>query len=78
MKPWLLTGAVAQLDRDFGDVDDAVAMWSLARAREAAWIRGEVLWALRGSKRLTRAYHDALGRTVGFAGRGLLVPTAPR
>jgi hypothetical protein len=74
VKPWLLTGAVAELDRDFGNVDNAVAMWSLARAREAAWVRGEVLWALRGSGRLTGAYEEVLGRTVAFAGRGLLVP----
>ena len=71
-----MTGALEELDRDFGGVDDAVAMWSLQRARQAAWTSGEVLWALRDNERLTVGYVSVMDRMTGFAGRGLLMPTA--
>jgi hypothetical protein len=75
-KEWLLTGAVEELDRVFGDVDDVVANWSVTRARDAAWTHGTVLWHLREDRWLTGPYVLALERTVGLAGRLLLVPTA--
>jgi hypothetical protein len=49
-------------------------MWDVARARDAAWVQAQALWALRRLPGLSGAYLDALDRTVGFAGRGLLVP----
>ena len=49
-------------------------MWNVERARDAAWVQGEALWALRGVGFLERRYLDTLDRLVGFAGRGLLVP----
>jgi hypothetical protein len=55
-------------------LDDVVAMWDVARARDAAWTNAEALWALRGDRDLYDAYLATLDRTVGFAGRGLLVP----
>jgi hypothetical protein len=76
VKEWLLTGAVAELDRTFGDLDDIVAIWSLQRARQAAWTSGEVLWTLRDNDGLTVAYVGVLDRMTGLAGRGLLLPTA--
>jgi hypothetical protein len=76
VKEWLVTGALEEVDEAFGDVDDAIAMWSLQRARQAAWTSGEVLWALRDNDRLTVAYVSVMDRMAGFAGRGLLVPTA--
>ena len=76
VKEWLLTGAVAELDRTFGDVDDVVAIWSLQRARQAAWTSGQVLWSLRDDDGLTVAYVGVMDRMAGLAGRGLLVPTA--
>jgi hypothetical protein len=76
VKKWLVTGALEEVDQSFGDVDDAIAMWSLQRARQAAWTSGEVLWALRDNDRLTVAYVSVMDRMTGFAGRGLLVPTA--
>ena len=76
VKEWLLTGAVAELDHSFGDVDDVVAIWSLQRARQAAWTSGEVLWELRGNKSLAVAYVGVMDRLAGLAGRALLVPTA--
>jgi hypothetical protein len=76
IKVWFATGFVGVIDEVFGQVDDVVATWSLARAREAAWVEGETLWFLRPVPPLTAALLSALDRTVGFAGRGLLIRTA--
>jgi hypothetical protein len=76
VKKWLVTGALEEVDETFGDVDDAIAMWSLQRARQAAWTSGEVLWSLRENDGLTVAYVSVMDRMAGFAGRGLLLPTA--
>jgi hypothetical protein len=54
-------------------LDDVVAMWNVARARDAAWTNAEALWALRRERALAARFLDALDRTVGLAGRGLLV-----
>ena len=76
VKEWLVTGALEDLDRTFGDVDDVLAIWSLQRARQAAWTSGEVLWSLRDNDGLTVAYVGVMDRMTGLAGRGLLLPTA--
>ena len=54
-------------------IDDVVAMWNIARARDAAWTNAEALWALRSERALAASFLDTLDRTVGLAGRGLLV-----
>ena len=51
-----------------------IAMWDISRARDAAWVNGEALWALRADADLRTDYVATLDRMVGFAGRGLLVP----
>ena len=68
------TGIVHLADDVLGKVDDRIAMWDVGRAREAAWVQGQILWRLRDLPPLSRRYLDTLDRTVGFAGRGLLVP----
>jgi hypothetical protein len=73
-KQWLLTGAIKELDHEVAPVDDAVAIWSIERARDAAWIRAEVLWHLRDHRLLMDAYLAALDATVGMEGRALLLP----
>lgn len=75
-KQWLLTGAIKELDHEVAPVDDTVAIWSIEAARDAAWIRAEVLWHLRDHQTLTAAYLDALDATVGMEGRALLLPRA--
>jgi hypothetical protein len=75
VKPRLLPGALGALDRAFGNLDDVIAMFSVERARDAAWLHAKALWELRGKPELTAAYKETLERTVGLAGRGLLVPT---
>jgi hypothetical protein len=73
-KQWLLTGAIKELDHVVAPVDDAVAIWSIERARDAAWIRAEVLWQIRDHQTLTEAYLAALDATVGMEGRAILLP----
>lgn len=74
VKSWLLTGALEELDRAFNPVDDIVAVWSVERARAAAWTRAEVLWHLRNEPMLRDDYTSVNDHAVGLAGRALLVP----
>lgn len=73
-KAWLLTGVLVEADRWLGRADDVLEMWSLRRAREAAWVAAEVRWALRSYPGLAFHHLEALDKMVGFAGRGLLRP----
>jgi uncharacterized protein DUF5995 len=57
-----------------GRLEDVVAMWDVRRARDAAWANGQALWGLRGEPELATRFLAALDRSVGMAGRGLLVP----
>jgi uncharacterized protein DUF5995 len=80
VKEQYLTGWLARADRLIHRVhriDDVVAMWDIARARDAAWTNAEALWAVRGSA-LYDQLLDTIDHTVGFAGRGLLVPADSR
>lgn len=74
VKVELATGALGHVERSLGRADDVVAMWKIGRARDAAWVNGETLWALRGLPQLRAEYALTLDRMVGFAGRGLLRP----
>ncbi|MBV9945527.1 MAG: hypothetical protein JOZ69_01610 [Myxococcales bacterium] len=69
------TPLMAQLHRHCDGLDDIVANWSVRQARAAAWINGAALWDLRAHPAWSAEYLDALDGIVGFAGRGLLVPT---
>jgi len=73
IKDRFATGLIGVADEALGRLDDVVAMWKVARARDAAWTHAETLWALRHLSDLKEAYLLALGRIVGFAGRGLLI-----
>jgi Family of unknown function (DUF5995) len=68
------TDLIGLADVALGDVDDRIAMWNVGRAREAAWVQAQTLWALRIIPPLQRQAIDTLDHVVGFAGRGLLVP----
>ena len=81
VKASYLPGPLGFLDRilhRFDRIDDVVAMWNVRRARDAAWTNGETLWALRNQELLRTEFMESLDRMVGFAGRGLLVPTYTR
>ncbi len=71
---WLLTGALAELNRRFSPVDDIVAIWSIKQARNAAWTRAEVLWELRDRGLVERNFVEILDRSTGMASRAFLTP----
>ena len=77
VKQEFLTGMVGVADEVLGHIDDVIAIWSITEARNAAWTNAEALWALRDHPDLTAALEDTLDGTVGFASRGLLIPTLP-
>jgi hypothetical protein len=71
---WFETGVVADIvDVVPKDVDNAVAMWSIADARDLAWSHAKLLWRLRDDPSLADAYGDVLARLVELSGRGILV-----
>jgi hypothetical protein len=77
VKSQYVTGWLAWIDRlvhRLRRIDDVVAMWDVGRARDAAWINAQALWALRDEPPLASDYLLALDRMVGLASRGLLVP----
>jgi hypothetical protein len=78
VKKFFVTGLLGLLDRFLGSLDDRVAMWDVCRARDAAWVNAELLWAVRGDADLSGNVLATLDRTVGFAGRGLLLPSVWR
>jgi hypothetical protein len=78
VKTELVTDALAHVDVALGELDDVVAMWNVERARDAAWVNAEALWALRDLPHVRAEFETALDRFVGFAGRGLLRPLASR
>jgi hypothetical protein len=73
VEPMFKRGPLSFLDKMLGRADEAAEMWSMTHAREAAWSQAEVLWTLRDRATLAENYLLTLDRTVGFAGRGLLV-----
>lgn len=77
VKSAYVTGWLAWIDRivhRFRRIDDVVAMWDVGRARDAAWINAQALWALGDEPPLASDYLLALDRMVGLASRGLLIP----
>jgi Family of unknown function (DUF5995) len=72
--PHGVLGFVDRLVHGWSRLDDIVAMWDVARARDAAWMNAEALWALRHERLLADRFLATLDRAVGMAGRGLLLP----
>lgn len=68
------TGLVGWADEALGELDSVVAMWNVRKARAAAWVNAETLWALRDVPFAGARFVVTLDRLVGFAGRGLLRP----
>lgn len=71
---WFDTGLIADIE----DVtplktDEALAMWSIAGARDVSWEIAKLLWHLRGVPRLEDAYLAVLSRTTELAARAMLV-----
>jgi len=55
-------------------LEDTMAAWNVAAAREAAWVNAEVLWSLRGMEPLQSRYLQTLDGMTTVAGKALLVP----
>jgi hypothetical protein len=69
-----LEGAVlAEIDSALGDADDLLALWSVRKARAAAWTWGEAMFALRAHPRLASETLLALDRMAALASRALLL-----
>lgn len=68
-----LRSVVLEVDRELAPLLTLVGSWSVGRARDAAWVNGQVLWTLRDSPELQEEFRVNLCRTVGLAGRTLLV-----
>jgi hypothetical protein len=75
IKERFTTGIVRSADAAFGRHDDVLANWSVERARDNAWTHAQTLAAIDDKPVLREQFLVALGRSVGFAGRGLLVRT---
>jgi len=71
----MATGVIGEVAHDLGHLGDVIAMWNVRKARDAAWVNGEVLWSLRDDTQLSGDFVATLDRMAGFAGRGLLVRT---
>ena len=71
---WFQTGLIADIeDVASKPVAYAIAMWSIAAARDIAWGHAQVLWHLRGEPALATIFADTLARTVELACRGILI-----
>ena len=66
------TGLVGWADEALGELDSVVAMWNVRRARAAAWVNAETLWAVRDVPFAGARFVVTLDRLVGLASRGLL------
>ena len=71
---WFDSGLIADIE----DVtpqksDEAIAMWSIAGARDVAWDHAKLVWQLRDMALLRDGYLDALARTTELAARAMLV-----
>ncbi|MGO9822252.1 MAG: DUF5995 family protein, partial [Solirubrobacteraceae bacterium] len=71
---WFDSGLIADIeDVTPFKTDEAIAMWSLATARDVAWDHAKLLWGLRHSGPIRDSYLDALARTTELASRAMLV-----
>ena len=64
------------VDRLLGRADDVFILWSIERARDAAWVSTELLWCLRDRPAEQRHQIEILDGLVGYAGRGILYQDA--
>jgi hypothetical protein len=71
---WFDTGLIADLeDVTPQKTDEAIAMWSLAGARDVAWNHAKILWGLRHAGPIRDTYLDGLARTTELTARAMLV-----
>lgn len=59
---------------DVTRLENLVAAWGLAEAREIAWKNAEVLWHIQGVPPVAATFLDSVDATTAVASRTLLVP----
>jgi hypothetical protein len=70
---WFETGLIADIEDVTPEkTDEAIAIWSIAAARDVAWDHAKLLWALRDSGPIRDAYLDALARSSELAAAAML------
>jgi hypothetical protein len=55
-------------------LDNTLAAWSVAAAREAAWTNAELLWHLTDAPLIASAFLDTFDGLTALASKTLLVP----
>jgi Family of unknown function (DUF5995) len=56
------------------NLENTIAAWSVAAAREAAWTNAEILWRLQPDPQFETRYMKFLDGITAVAGKALLVP----
>jgi len=69
-----LSQAVVRAGAPASPAADAISLWSIDKARDAAWASAVTLWHVRAIPAVADQMQQALARIVGLVGRGLLVP----
>jgi hypothetical protein len=59
---------------DVSRLEDLVAGWGIAAARELAWKNAEVLWHIKDVAPVSATFLDALDESTALTSRGLLIP----
>jgi hypothetical protein len=67
-------GLLGQALPPVSHLEDALAAWKIAAAREAAWTSSEVLWSLHPGSPFANRYLDALDGLTAVASKTLLTP----
>jgi hypothetical protein len=73
----LLNDLERELGRPLEPLMHILSSWSIDQARRAAWVRGQVLWILRGTPPLFQLEVTASASTAGMTTRHLLTPLLP-
>jgi len=73
----LHVGLLGQALPPVSHLEDALAAWKVAAARETAWTNSEVLWSLVPGSLFANRYLDALDGLTAVASKTLLVPVLP-
>jgi Family of unknown function (DUF5995) len=74
-KAWFEGAFLRRAEFAAGRVEDVVALFSIAQAREAAWLRAEAQWAVRDVPAARSALAITIDRAAAAVTRALLLPT---
>ena len=69
-----LGGIALEVDRNLAPVVTLIGNWSIAKARQAAWVTAQTLWELDAVQGVETEFLAALSSSVGMASSFLLTP----